>query len=273
MVDLKLIDHGHIRTGVQVRKFFGDVSELACLIRAGKQIEPITVMHQPCAEAPERPWKLIKGERRWRAVGMIIEEDLREQREPTITQLPCLIEQPTPLDHDLMQIRENLGRKQLTPWEKAVAYQRLMRVHGLSKRELVETLGSDSTQVSRYLSLLNLQGRVREHLEKFGGAQVPLATLIEWSRKDLDGQEREFDKWLGSVQKNKTRSGLKRHKMRDWETAQQLLRDLKAANGHPLAIQVVEYLLRIRNQNPILNLQLPPELQYRPPWSDPIRLK
>ena len=134
----------------QLRRAF-DREELQALTISIAQvglIQPLTV--RPAGNG----YELISGERRLRACQLL---GLRE--------VPCLVEQVNAEQSALMAMVENVQRSDLSFWEEAEGYRRLLTVYGLSREELCRRIGKSPAFLSNKLRLLRLPPQVRQAAE------------------------------------------------------------------------------------------------------------
>ena len=126
-----------------------ELQELTISIAQVGLIQPLTV--RPAAEG----YELISGERRLRACQLL---GLRE--------VPCIIAQADPEKSALMALIENVQRADLSFWEEAEGYRRLLTVYGLTREELCRRIGKSPAFLSNKLRLLKLSPAVRAAAEK-----------------------------------------------------------------------------------------------------------
>lgn len=122
--------------------------ELAQSIRTNGLIQPITV-----ASASNGNFRIIAGERRWRAAHMA-----------GLTEIPALVRNIKPDQHLELALIENIQREDLNPIEIATAFHRLASEHGLSHEQIAERTGKDRSTVSNLLRLLKLAPRAKNEL-------------------------------------------------------------------------------------------------------------
>ena len=135
----------------QPRREF-DVSalqELAASIREIGIIQPIT-LHL----ADDGRYKIIAGERRWRAAKMA-----------GLTAIPAYIR--TVRDENIMEMAlvENIQREDLNAIEIALAYEHLMSAEGATQEKVAERVGKSRAAVTNYLRLLKLPAQVQMALQ------------------------------------------------------------------------------------------------------------
>ena len=128
-----------------------ELQELTLSIAQIGLIQPLTV--RPGVSG----YVLICGERRLRACQLL---GLRE--------VPCIVEQVTGEQSALMALIENVQRSDLSYWEEADGYRRLLTVYGIDREELCRRLGKSPAFLSNKLRLLKLSPMVREAAQKGG---------------------------------------------------------------------------------------------------------
>jgi ParB family transcriptional regulator, chromosome partitioning protein len=124
------------------------LNELAQSIRANGIIQPVTV--RPVGD---HKYKLIAGERRWRAAQIA-----------GLTEIPVYIRH---VGHDLaleLALIENIQRADLNPVDTAQAFRQLVDGHGLSHDQVAERTGKDRTTITNFLRLLKLTEPVLREL-------------------------------------------------------------------------------------------------------------
>ena len=131
----------------QPRKLFRDetLKELALSIKEKGIIQPIIV-----SRTDEGFFKLIAGERRWRAARMA-----------GLKRLPAIVKDTTPTDALELALIENIQREDLTPIETAEVFQRLIKDFNLTHEELSKKIGKDRATVTNYLRILKLPDEVK----------------------------------------------------------------------------------------------------------------
>jgi ParB family chromosome partitioning protein len=116
------------------------LEELAQSIKLHDIIQPLTVKPLPSGK-----YKLIAGERRWRASKLAGIQDvpvfIREADDKQVLELALL---------------ENLQRENLNAIEIGLSYQRLMDECSMTQEEVATTMGMDRSTVSNYIRMLKL---------------------------------------------------------------------------------------------------------------------
>ena len=126
----------------QPRKDFDQqaLNELADSIRLHDIIQPVTV-----SKLPSGKFRLISGERRWRAASQAGLKDI-----------PAYVRQAN--DQQLLELAllENLQREDLNAMEIALSYKRMMDELEHTQEQVAERMGKDRSTVTNYIRLLKL---------------------------------------------------------------------------------------------------------------------
>lgn len=131
--------------------------------------------------AAEGRYRLIAGERRWRAARLA-----------GLTEIPALVR--TVETHHLLELAliENIQREDLNAIEVANAFHNLATQHGLSHEQIAERTGKDRSTVTNFIRLLKLPSVVREALGSgrisVGHARALLNVPDERAQADLCGR-------------------------------------------------------------------------------------
>ena len=126
----------------QPRKDFDEqaLQELAQSIKLHDIIQPVTV-----SKLHGNKYRLISGERRWRAAKLAGLKDI-----------PAYIRQAN--DQELLELAllENLQREDLNAMEVALSYKRMMEELDHTQEQVAERMGKDRSTVTNYIRLLKL---------------------------------------------------------------------------------------------------------------------
>lgn len=136
-----------------------DLEALAESIAADGLLHPLIVGPQGDEAAmalwlggAKLPWHtLIGGERRWRAIGSLIETE----RWPKDRKIPCRIRDDEGVALQFIALADNLQRRALNPLEEAKAFKRL-RDQDVETVEIARRVGVTPRQVQMRLQLLEL---------------------------------------------------------------------------------------------------------------------
>ena len=154
----------------QPRKDF-DEDALAALAKSIEQhgvLQPIAVRTNPSGG-----YKIIAGERRWRACRLA-----------GLTEVPVVIRDVTDQEAMELALIENLQREDLDPVEEALGYRQLMERCELTQEQAAQKLGKSRSAVANSLRLLSLPEDVLTLL-KDGAIQTGHAKVI----LGLEGRE------------------------------------------------------------------------------------
>lgn len=146
----------------QPRRDFDEtaLNELAASIKLHDLVQPITVSGLPGGK-----YRLISGERRWRASKLAGLKDV-----------PAYIRQAN--DQELLELAllENLQREDLNAMEIALSYKRMMEELNHTQEQVAERMGKERSTVANYIRLLKLppdiQVAVRTNVISMGHARA-----------------------------------------------------------------------------------------------------
>lgn len=126
----------------QPRRDFDEqaLNELAASIKMHDLVQPI-----PVSALPNGKYRLISGERRWRASKLA-----------GLTDVPAYIRQAN--DQQLLELAllENLQREDLNAMEIALSYKRMMEELSQTQEQVAERMGKERSTVANYIRLLKL---------------------------------------------------------------------------------------------------------------------
>jgi ParB family transcriptional regulator, chromosome partitioning protein len=146
----------------QPRRDFDEAAleELAASIKLHDIIQPITV-----SKSASGKYRLISGERRWRAA-----------QKAGLKDIPAYIRQAN--DQQLLELAllENLQREDLNAMEIALSYKRMMEELNYTQEQVAERMSKERTTVTNYIRLLKLppdiQAAVRNGSLSMGHARA-----------------------------------------------------------------------------------------------------
>jgi ParB family chromosome partitioning protein len=126
----------------QPRRDFDEqgLNELAASIKLHDLVQPVTV-----TRLPNGKFRLISGERRWRAAKLAGLKDI-----------PAYVRQAN--DQQLLELAllENLQREDLNAMEIALSYKRMMEELNHTQEQVAERMGKERSTVANYIRLLRL---------------------------------------------------------------------------------------------------------------------
>lgn len=119
--------------------------DLVDSIREHGILEPLVVAKTPAG------YQIIAGERRWRSARIV-----------GLKTVPVIIKETTPRGMLEMALVENVQRIDLSPLERARAFQRLNDEFNLSTAEIARRVGKSQAYVSNTLRLLTLPDAIKD---------------------------------------------------------------------------------------------------------------
>lgn len=145
----------------QPRMVFNDaeLDDLARSIREKGILTPLLVSKW------EKGYRLIAGERRWRAA-----------QKAGLERVPVVVRETTPAESLELALIENIHRQDLNPIEEALAYKKWLETSKTTQEALAKAIGRDRSTITNMLRLLklpkNVQRDVMEGRLSMGHARV-----------------------------------------------------------------------------------------------------
>src|SRR4030043_461794 len=124
-----------------------ELEELAKSVKEQGILTPLLVSKS------ERGYRLIAGERRWRAA-----------QKAGLTRVPVVVRETTPIDSLELTIIENIHRKDLNPIEEASAYKRWLEISNATQEILAKRVGKERSTITNLLRLLTLPKPVQQNI-------------------------------------------------------------------------------------------------------------
>lgn len=154
-MDVALIAHENIQPNPENTRIYivGDVSGLKADIAANGLRQPLEVI-----PAGGDKYTLLGGERRWTAIGQLLEEDAANRAR--FGRVPCIVRQSRGADDDLLAlITANSTARELTDGERLAQYEAVKRIferkkaagelHGRVRDAMGEALGLGAGTLGR----------------------------------------------------------------------------------------------------------------------------
>ena len=175
----------------QARKKFNEESlqELAQSIKTYGIIQPIIV------EKKEGYYKIIAGERRWRAAKIA-----------NLDEIPCIVRNEDEQRSKEISLIENIQRENLNPIEKALGYKELIDNYNLRQQDLADKLGISRTNVTNTLRILNLDKRVIELAIEGKLTEGHCRTLLA-----IENPDKQYEAALRIIEKGQTVRDIERN--------------------------------------------------------------
>jgi ParB family chromosome partitioning protein len=131
----------------QPRKVFRDeaLKELSASIKEKGVLQPVIV-----SRTGDGTFRLIAGERRWRAANMA-----------GLKKIPALIKDVSSQDSVEIALIENIQREELNAIETAEAFNRLIKDFNLTQEALSQRVGKERATIANYLRILKLPDEIK----------------------------------------------------------------------------------------------------------------
>lgn len=123
------------------------LDELVVSIKQFGILEPLIVAQTPAG------YQIIAGERRWRAAKVA-----------QLAEVPVIVKVTTPKGMLEMALIENVQRVDLSPMERAQAYQQLLRDFRFSQTQIADRIGKSIAHINNTLRLLTLPDAIKDGL-------------------------------------------------------------------------------------------------------------
>lgn len=128
----------------------------------------------------EKGYRLIVGERRWRAA-----------QKAGLKRVPVVVRETSPIESLELALIENIHRKDLNPIEEALAYNKWLEDTNTTQENLAKRLGKERSTITNLLRLLNLPQIVQKDLIH-GRLSIGHARVLA-GIKSTEGQKRMRD--------------------------------------------------------------------------------
>ena len=161
----------------------GAQEELNASVKRLGILQPITV----CYDQDRTIYRIITGERRYRAA-----------REAELTEIPCWVQKPKENQILVHQIVENWLRADMHPYDLADALARLRDAGGYSQKRIAEETGKSQGEISKLLSLLELDPEVQRAAREDITGRITKSHLYAVTKLPPEGQR----KWIALVERD-----------------------------------------------------------------------
>jgi ParB family transcriptional regulator, chromosome partitioning protein len=122
-----------------------ELEELATSLKNQGVLQPILVRKEG------RNYRLIAGERRWRAA-----------QRAGLKDIPAIVREASDAEAYELALVENIQRADLNPLEEASAYRRLIDERRMTQEQVADRVGKDRSSVANSLRLLALPNEVKQ---------------------------------------------------------------------------------------------------------------
>lgn len=148
----------------QPRQYFDDESlkELKNSILEFGLLQPVTVRKSGIG------YELVAGERRFRAAQLA-----------GLDRIPAIVIKTDEKKSAILSLLENLQREDLTFFEVAQSYERLIREQGMTQSEVAEKLGKSQSSVANKLRLLRLSPMIKKLIRDYNLTERHARALLK----------------------------------------------------------------------------------------------
>lgn len=144
------------------------LQELSASIATHGVLQPLIVIQEG------DHFRLIAGERRLRASKMA-----------GLEKVPCVLTEKTPAEAAKLSLIENLQRENLSFFEEAAAYRRLMEEFSLTQAEIAREMSKDPSTIANKLRLLKLPISAQILINKNGLTERHARALLRVEDQEL----------------------------------------------------------------------------------------
>ncbi|MCQ2739760.1 MAG: ParB/RepB/Spo0J family partition protein [bacterium] len=210
--------------GFNSRSDFGDISELARQIDEQGMLNPISVQDGGKREDGTTIYKLVDGERRYRAVMQLISEGKDIARVPAILVSKSLSEADLLIQQGLRNEGKNFNEYE---WGQ-LAY-KLRENCGFTIAEIAKRLGKNQGVVTYWLQILEMDTRLQEAVRDNVISGSNLRRMLQANNKNQDAVVAELEKLKANAEeKGEKKVKLVKHTDIDLTTKTVIYRDSKA---------------------------------------------
>lgn len=155
----------------QTRKSFDkdELDSLSCSVKNNGIIQPLVVR-----STDGNSYEVVSGERRLKAAKSV-----------GLSTVPCIIMNVDDCESVIYSLIENLQRHNLSFFEEAEAYSKLISEYGLSQDEISKRLGKSQSAVSNKIRLLKLPDEIRDIITDNGLTERHARALLRIDDNEL----------------------------------------------------------------------------------------
>ncbi|HLS89492.1 MAG TPA: ParB/RepB/Spo0J family partition protein [Sphingobacteriaceae bacterium] len=148
-----------------------ELGSLAASIRQVGVLQPIVV--RPVDDG----FEIIMGERRWRAAMVA-----------GLQEIPALVQAVDDEKAAVLALVENVQRADLSFWEEAEGYQKILDRFGITQEELAAAVGRSQSTIANKLRLLRLPEAVKEKARRAALTERHVRALLKVEDPQLMGE-------------------------------------------------------------------------------------
>ena len=203
-----------VMDGFNSRCDFGDLEELAQSIKENGILNPISVKPYKDENGVER-YRLVDGERRYRAVMSLIEQGVDILRVPAL----FISKSTSEFDMLLQQVTRNEG-KRFNEYEMGLVYKKMLDVSQMTRKELATKLGYSTTEnkcitwkIDVAMKHLERDERVQDLLRKNAIDGSLVRTIYQSHKNDENGAVQEILDMVSKKQDSNNNNNAKPNKV------------------------------------------------------------
>ncbi len=141
-----------------------------------KSIQEHGILQPIIVRPTSKGYKIIAGERRWRASKQI-----------GLKEIPAIIKKTDGLKTMELALVENIQREDLNPIEKAIAFSGLRENFGLTQEQIATKVGQNRSTIANTIRLLDLPGAIQDNVSRGTISMGHARSLL--SLKDIQKQK------------------------------------------------------------------------------------
>ena len=193
--DLYMIDPRNIvvQEGFNARSDFGNIAELAEQIKEQGVLNPISVQRYK-DENGEEKYRLVDGERRYRAVMMLINE-AENNGTDSIKRIPAIFLSNSLTEEELLvqQAMRNEG-KPFNGYEYGVWCRKLRDKFGYTTAEIAKKLGKNQGMITYWLQIMEMKPELQKLIKEGTVTDVDVRKILQANYKDENVAVAEIEK-------------------------------------------------------------------------------
>jgi len=129
------------------------LDEMTASVKRHGVLQPIIVVRHQDAKQPQKAYRIVAGERRWRAA-----------KAANLKHIPAIVRSLQELEQIEIALIENIQRVDLSPLEQALSVFKLQQQFNMTLEEIAQKLGKATSTLSNLTRLLGLPELARQAL-------------------------------------------------------------------------------------------------------------
>lgn len=174
------------------RKTYTEIDELAESIRKDGQLQPVLVR-----AIGDGKWSLVYGFRRYRAMILLAEKGSKIPGFAAPGYIRAQQFSGSEMDAYMVNLSENIARKEVNPFEVAVRCDNLSKKFNLTSTQISARLGKSPSYVRNLVRAM--QSLSPELLQLWSEGRIPTDLANKLATKDADEQREEYQRLVGGA--------------------------------------------------------------------------